>query len=255
MLDIHSHILPGIDDGSQDMDTTIEMLKIAESDGIKQIIATPHFYKFNFENKYSDIITLINMVNERAEEVGIDIDIMPGQEVYLDEFTLDLYKNGVIGTLNNSQYMLVELQPSKLESHIHDIIYELRVEGITPIIAHPERYDFVQESLENLNGFIKEGCLFQLNAGCIAGIYGKKRQKTAEKLLQNGICDFIATDAHSTGMRKPVLREILMSSLKSYRHIERNIEENCRLLLENKIIISNLELIKEKHSIFGLFRK
>lgn len=255
MLDIHNHILPGIDDGSKNMETTIEMLKIAKNDGIEKIIATPHFYKFNYENNYSDVVNLIKEIRKSALEEDIDIEILPGQEVYLDEFTLELYKRREIGTLNYSKYMLVELQPSKLESHILDIIYELRVEGIIPIIAHPERYLFLHNNLENLNGFIKEGCLFQINAGSIAGIYGKKLKKIAEKLINNNICDFIATDAHSTGMRKPVLKEILIESMKNYKCLNTSIEKNCNLLLNNENVEINRELIKPNKRIFNIFRK
>ncbi|GAA0182406.1 exopolysaccharide biosynthesis protein [Clostridium sediminicola] len=255
MLDIHSHILPGIDDGSKDIDTTLEMLRIAKSDGIDKIIATPHFYKFNYENSYSDVVELIKKVSERAKDKNIDIEILPGQEVYLDKFTLDLYNNGNIGTLNNSQYMLVELQPSKLEPHILDIIYELRVKGITPIIAHPERYVFVHNNLSSLNDFIREGCLFQINTGSIAGIYGKKLKRITKKLLDKNICDFIATDAHSIGVRKPQMNKILMNSLKSYRHIGEIVERNCRLLLNDSTIICNRELIIENKRYFWLNKK
>lgn len=253
MLDIHSHILPGIDDGSKNIENTIEMLKIAKDDGIEKIIATPHFYKFNYENSYSNILTLIEEVRQRAIEEDVDIDILPGQEVYLDEFTLNHYKEGIIGTLNNSNYMLVELNPGRLEKEVFDIIYELRIEGVTPIIAHPERYDFVHEKLSSLNYFIKEGCLFQINAGSIMGKFGKIHEKTAQKLLQHGICDFIATDAHSVGTRKPAMKNALDQTLKKY--LDLNIKYNWQELLKNGTISYERELLKEKKSFFCFLRK
>ena len=255
MLDIHNHSLPGIDDGSKDMETTLKMLKMAKDDGISKIIVTPHYYKFNFENSYSDVVKHIDLVNYRAKEAGIDIHIMPGQEVFLDEFTLALYKEGIVGTLNNSKYMLVEMDPRKLEEEIFDIIYELRVQGIVPIIAHPERYDFIQESLTSLNYFIKEGCLFQVNAGSLLGKFGNKVEKTAFSLVNEGFCDFIASDAHSLGVRSPRIKESFdIVTKKSEKTID-DISDNCRILLKNGDIVVNRELYREKKKMFGFFRR
>jgi protein-tyrosine phosphatase len=253
MLDIHNHSLPGIDDGAENMETTLEMLRVAKADGINQIIVTPHFCKYYYENNYQDVIKLINMVKGQAEEANIYMDIMPGQEVFLDEFTLELYKQGVIGTLNNSKYMLVEMDPRKLEEEILDVIYELRVQGVVPIIAHPERYVFIQENLSSLNYFLKEGCLFQLNAGSLMGKFGKSVEKTAFSLVNEGFCDFIASDAHSLGVRSPKIRKAFDITTEKSGKILEITEENCRILLNNGEIVINRELFKKKRRIFSFF--
>ncbi|MFD3155940.1 tyrosine-protein phosphatase [Haloimpatiens sp. FM7330] len=209
MIDIHCHIVPSIDDGAKDLETSVEMLKIAKEDGIRKIIATPHFYmEGSFENKYEDVSKKVEELNIEAKKRNIDIEILPGQEVFLDKHTLEYYKRGIIQPLHKTKYMLLEFHGGEFPKHALDTIYELKILGIKTIIAHPERYPyFFNDNLTLLNNFISEGCLFQVTAGSILGIYGKECKKSAKKLIENNVCDFIASDAHGTGRRKPVLSE------------------------------------------------
>ncbi len=246
MIDLHSHIIPNIDDGSKSYDMTVNMLNQAEKDGTNIIFATPHFMKFQYETRRSEIIRKVKELNTICEGENIDVEVFHGQEVLLDQYTLKEFEEGNLCTLNNSKYMLVEFPFDRMTDDIFDIIYELRVEGIVPVIAHPERYTYVQNSLTSLNYFIKEGCLFQINAGSIEGLYGVKVQKTAFNLLNNGICHFVGSDAHSNNRRKPGLSYALNYIKTMNKWILNEIELNSNLLVQGKDIISQVELVEEK---------
>ena len=186
MIDIHSHILPGIDDGSKDMEMSIKMLKMAEEKGTKTIVATPHYIRGRYENHYENIFDLHQEVKVAAKNAGLKIEVLLGQEVMLDKYALNLCKEKKIRGINGTSYMLIEFPMDKLPNDAIDLIYELRVIGIKPIIAHPERYEYIMDSLPNINDFISEGCLFQINAGSLQGLFGKKVQKCAKLLVKEG---------------------------------------------------------------------
>lgn len=255
MIDIHSHVLPGIDDGAKSIDKTLEMLQIAEKNGIKKVVATPHFYRGYYENNYEDICKLIEEVNIKAKEIEIDVEIFPGQEVFLDNHTLELFKEGIIKGINGTKYMLIEFPMETLPKNALDIIYELRIQGIVPIIAHPERYKYIIEKPSLINEFIDEKCLFQINSGSIEGTFGSKVKKTAEILVSHGICDFIASDAHSTNVRCPKLKEALEISNNFNLDFKSKFITNTNKLLSNEEIKSIHEKIKKKKNIFLFFKR
>ncbi|EDS78543.1 tyrosine-protein phosphatase YwqE [Clostridium botulinum C str. Eklund] len=255
MIDIHCHILPGIDDGSKDIDVSLEMLRIAEEDGINKIIATPHFYRGHYENEYQDAVKSVKELNKLARENNINVEVFPGQEIYLDKYTLKYYKEKKIKGLNDTKYMLIEFSMMDYPRDVLDIIYELKLQGIKPIIAHPERYIYVQDNLSTLNDFINEQCYFQLNSGSIAGVFGKKVQKTAMKLIENGICDFVASDAHTVGKRSPKLKEALMIIYNKNKSIYENIITNSSKMLNDGEICYITKGIKAKRRFLGIFRR
>lgn len=255
MIDLHSHILPGIDDGAKEMAVTMNMLQIAVKDGIKKIAATPHFYTGYYENTYEDVYKLVKKINGIAKKKEIDIDVIPGQEVFLDKHTLEFYKQGVIRGIGETKYMLIELPMESMPKDALNIIYELRIEGVIPIVAHPERYDYIIEKPSRINDFIEEGCFFQINSGSISGIFGKRIQNTSRIFIQYGVCNFIASDAHSTGMRSPKMKETL-ERVKSLNHVlYENVVSNAEKLLNNFEIHSRAEKIKEKKTLFSFFNR
>ncbi len=141
MIDVHSHIINEIDDGSKSIEMTISMLKKAEQSGTTDIIATPHFMRGRFEVEYRDVVKRVEELKDIARENNININIYAGQEVYFSKNILNYYNDKMIGTINNTKYMLIEFP--MLEFNIDEAIntiYELQIRGITPIIAHPERY-------------------------------------------------------------------------------------------------------------------
>ncbi|MDW8802590.1 exopolysaccharide biosynthesis protein [Clostridium sp. A1-XYC3] len=255
MIDIHSHILPGIDDGAKTLDDTIEMLKIARNNGIKKIIATPHFYRGYYENKFEDICKLTEEISGKVKEQGLDIEIIFGQEIFLDNHTLDHYKEGIIKGINNTKYMLIEFPMQDMPKNALDTMYELRLQGIVPVVAHPERYSYIIEKPSVINNFIEEGCLFQINSGSIEGHFGKRVQKTSEILISHGICHFIGSDAHSVNRRSPKIKNALDIAGKLSNGMDKSVMENVELLLNNEEIKKKPEKIKEKKSIFDFLKR
>jgi len=251
MIDIHSHVIPAVDDGSQDIETSLEMLKIAHDDGVKTLIATPHFYRNRFECNFLDVCKKVEALNELAREKDINIKILPGQEIFLDKYSSDLYKEETIGTINKSKYMLVETSLiGSRPKDLMDNIYELKLLGIVPIIAHPERYEFIIEDNTEINDFIKEGCLIQITSTSITGGFGKEVKKTAENLISNGICNFIGSDAHTTNRRCPKIREALEEIKSMDKEVYENIDKNSMALINDEKLDIKMELIKKKKKLF-----
>lgn len=250
MIDMHSHIINGIDDGSKSIEMTINMLKKAEQSGTTDIIATPHFMRGRFEVEYNEVLKKVEELKEISRENNIDINIYAGQEVYYSRKLLEYYNDKIIGTINNSKYMLIELP--MLEFNIEEVIntiYELQIRGITPIIAHPERYKQFIKKPSMINALIKEGMLFQLNAGSIAGDFGKDVKKTATKYLEHNIYSVIGSDAHRDRGRDTDMREAL-NILEGHKKEE--FINNGRAILENKDVDFKGTTVKEK-KFLGIF--
>lgn len=242
MLDIHCHIIPGVDDGPKTIDETLAMLRIAEEDGVSEIIATPHFYWGHYETPREVINEKVQELNEICKEEKINIKIYEGQEVYLCSKILEHYKEKLIDTIEGTSYMLIELNPSKLHKDTFDILYELKLKGITPIIAHPERYNYVMEDITILNRFIEENCLFQVTAGSIEGRFGSKIKKTAEEIIKYNLCNFVGSDGHNLKGRIPVIRKAIESmkesnfneGLLTYEKFSENYYRNKQIIIENE---------------------
>lgn len=254
MLDIHSHIIPGIDDGSKNIEMSLEMIRIAAHDGIKNIIATPHYYTGYFEKNYSYVEEYVGFLNDKVKKEELNINILPGQEIFIDSHTLNNFNEGIIATLNYSKYILVEFEMDKFNESSMDILYELRLRGIEPIIAHPERYIYVVDNPSFLNKFIDESYAFQINSGSITGAFGKNVAKTAEILIQHGICSFVASDAHSINKRSPKMSKALDMVKEKNEMSYETILNNFEALLSNKNLYFNYEKIKEKRRFFGFFK-
>jgi len=255
VIDIHSHILPGIDDGSKSMEDTMKMLRLTEEDGVETIVATPHFYRGYYERSYKDVLELVNNVRHSASEENIAVNIVSAQEVFLDRHTVENFKSGKIGCVEGTNYMLVELPMVNVPKNALDIIYELEIRGVHPILAHPERYTYIIDTPSKINEFINEKCLLQINTGSILGIFGKKVKKTAEFLISSGVCSFIASDSHSTGGRCPGISKALEQASRFNKDITGQVLDNCKKMLKNEIIQQPQERIKQRRGIFSFLRK
>jgi len=250
MIDIHSHILPQIDDGAENIDITLEMLKSAVKDGTKKIVATPHYGNRYGIMPISEIKDYVNKLNSLLEEKDIKIEIYSGHEVHLNQYVLEDYLEGKIGTINDSKYMLTECPINKFNDYIFDVIYELKIRGIIPIIAHPERCIPVIENVLYINKFIESGCLFQMNSGSILGLFGEEVKLVAKIFLKNGIYNFIGSDAHNNINRTTGLVKAINLSNNINAESEKNFMDSASKLLENKDIKFCGQKIKEKKSIF-----
>lgn len=251
MIDMHSHIIYGVDDGSKSEEMTLEMLKLSVKCGVKKIVATPHYMKGRFAVEYGEIKDKVSELRQLVKNEGLEIEIYCGQEVYYKENILEYYEEGAIGTINDSKYMLIELPMREFEvNSVIDNLYELTLKGIVPIIAHPERYLPFIKKPSLINDFIKEGYLFQLNAGSVTGDFGKEVKKLALNYLESGLYTVVGSDAHSDGRRNTDISAAFTEALTNHKS---EFIENGQLILEDKEIKRKINLIKERKKLFGIF--
>jgi protein-tyrosine phosphatase len=203
VIDIHCHILPNIDDGPSDINESIEMARIAAHDGITRIVATPHIK--NTLHPVSAIKKNVEILNNKLFKLGIPVEIFQGADVsaMLDPSLFEDY------TINNTAYILVEFPHTHLPNDMKEIIFRMMIKGYYPIVTHPERNLSVIKNPERIFELINAGVLIQITADSITGAFGIDVEECAFYLLKRGIVNFIATDAHSSLSRKPVLSEAL----------------------------------------------
>lgn len=206
MIDIHCHILPGLDDGAGDMDESVEFCRIACEDGIRTIVPTPHMFDGLYSVSREDIFHEIDRLRRRLDEEKIPVELVPGAETHVAFDLPDRIKRGEVLTMaDGGRYLLLELPPEIVPVGLNDLLFRLRLSGITAIIAHPERNFAIQSNPEILDTIVAAGHLSQLTADSITGGFGRPTEQCAEKLLKTGLCHFVASDAHSIPNRPPVL--------------------------------------------------
>lgn len=244
MLDVHSHILPGLDDGASDLHTAIEMARIAVADGITGMVATPHFIEGSIEHNRELILQRVSDFQRVLDEQAINLKVFPGAEIFLSPETPERMLRGEVMTVNNGEkYLLVELPMQSMPKFTEEILFELKVRGVTPIIAHPERNLQLAGSPEMALELAAKGCLLQINAGSAMGLYGERVRKTAQLLIRNGLVHLIGSDAHSTGGRSPRIRESLAIAEKLRPQISLELIENGKKMLAGEDL--NMEVPAE----------
>src|SRR5699024_5245405 len=208
MIDIHCHILPGIDDGAANFADSIAMANAAVEQGIHTIIATPHHKNGRYENVKKDILTLTKELNALLENEQIPLTILPGQETRLNGDMLTDVQEGELLTQNaTSHYLFVEFPSGHVPRYAKQMLFDLQVAGYTPIIVHPERNREIMEHPSILYDFVRRGVLTQVTAGSICGHFGKKMQKFSHQVIEADLTHFIASDAHNTTTRGFCLQE------------------------------------------------
>lgn len=210
MIDLHCHILPDIDDGAENMDISLEMCDIAINNGINHVVATPHVNAMcNVDEFLYYRNRKINELQHELKEKGLELNIYPGAEVYVNDDIF--YASGLEKlTINNSRYLLIEFDFKgvpirKIVSYLNEIINR----DLVPIIAHPERYEFFQFDYDAINLLAKNGVIFQLNAASLASLDGPREFELAYAMAYNGVASFIGTDAHSSEYRLNNLGEMM----------------------------------------------
>jgi len=236
MIDIHCHILPAIDDGAGDLQTSLEMFRIAAADGITHIVATPH-YRHGDSPTMQDIDKKIKQVREEMTKSAIEITLLGGADIRLTYELLGAIQRNEIPTINGSRYFLLEL-PDLFPPRLDDFLFDMKVRGFVPVITHPERNYSLLSAPERVDAFRDAGALFQLTAMSITGALGRRIRKFTHQLFKKGYVDFVATDAHNTGRRPPLLsmayRETIAVLNKT--EAERIFFENPKAVIENREI-------------------
>lgn len=211
VIDLHAHILPGLDDGPSDWNEALAMARVAVADGLTGIVATPHLFQHRgvYQGKVNGperILPLVQEFRKRLATEGVSLDIFPGCEVPLFAELPNFLEQGVILTINDGRrYLCLELPDTVIPPATEDLIFYLHQAGITPIITHPERNLALQEAPHKLVRLLKLGCLAQITAASLRGGFGRRVAKFSEELVKKRYVHLMASDAHSVKRRPPVL--------------------------------------------------
>jgi tyrosine-protein phosphatase YwqE len=195
--DMHSHLLPGIDDGARDMETSLALIRGMKELGYQKLITTPHIIWDMYKNTPSIIYSKLDEVREAIRKEGIDIELHAAAEYFLDEHVEELLKKKDPLLTISGKKVLAEFSMAFPSMNTKDILFEMQMQGYQPIIAHPERYIYLQQNKEFYQELKDIGCLFQLNILALGGHYGRSVKDLAEYLLGNGFYDLLGTDLHN----------------------------------------------------------
>ena len=195
MIDIHTHLLPGVDDGSSSIQQTIEQLKILIQAGVKKVYLTPHFMRNLYHNTNEVIQPVFLNLKKEIESIGLDIQLVLGCEFFIDNHAVETIQKEQL-TLGDSSYILFESMLQQLPTDIFEQTYQLQKAGYKLIMAHPERYTDIIRKPDLVEDFLHRDIYLQINAGSLLGMYGRNVQRTAFSLLEKGYIHFIASDNH-----------------------------------------------------------
>jgi tyrosine-protein phosphatase YwqE len=212
-IDIHSHVLPGIDDGAKNLDNTEFLLNEMVAFGFQKVITTPHTIKNVWDNSRIDIENALKLVKEKIPNLSDQLAISCASEYFMDENFVQQFQNEKLLTLKDN-YVLVEMSYLNAPIQLYDILFNLQLEGYQPVLAHPERYGFFHSNFKEYERLKKAGCLFQMNLLSSVGYYGKDVAETANKLLANDLINFVGSDIHHEHHIKAFSNKVIIKEVK-----------------------------------------
>ena len=230
MIDIHTHILPGLDDGARDMEDSLSMAALALKSGVHTLVATSHANTGGFFREYSveEYLQRLEEFRTALRDVRMPLKVLSGMEIYMTQEVPHMIREGRLLSLNQTGYFLTEFPFGIDQEEMDEMLDDLMEFGVTPIIAHPERYQCTQRSTTGILRWIKQGCLTQVNRGSIFGRFGSEAKRCVDHLLDDHMVTCIASDAH-----KPYERTTYMADVKEYMEREYSFEYSKRLLYDN----------------------
>lgn len=251
IVDLHCHILPEIDDGSPNLESSLMLAKQAVSDGVTHILCTPHHLDNEYVNHKNDVIRVTNEFQEKLNAYQIPLRVFPGQEVHINGNLISKYDD-LLGIDANKRYMLLEFPHRNVPEYAEQMIFKLKKLGTTPVIVHPERNSEIQNNLELLYNFIKKGALAQVTATSYVGGFGEKVAKISKKLVEHNLVQIVASDAHTLKGRKFVLHEALDQIAEDFGEnkaiqFEKNAED---LINGERVVAHDYSPIKKKKRFF-----
>lgn len=252
IVDLHCHILPGIDDGSQSLEDSIALANEAVKDGVTHILATPHHLDNKYVNHRSDVERLVKNFQAELDSRQIPLKIFPGQEVHINGELVQKYDD-LLGVDLKKKYMLLEFPHSNVPAYAEKIIFELLKLGTTPIIVHPERNKEIQKNTDILYKFIQQGALAQVTATSYIGGFGDDVAKLSQKFVAHNLVQIVASDAHAMRGRDFVLSEALSQIGHDFGKDKAiQFEKNAEDLINGfNVMASNYsQIAKKKHFFF-----
>lgn len=221
-VDIHSHLLPGIDDGSKDIKMSIELIQSLNSIGISEFITTPHVMEYVWKNSKKDILENFNKTSTSLIENNIQNTFSVAAEYMIDNSFRALFQTEKLLTLKDN-LVLVEISYINAPLNLYDILFDMQVSGYQPVLAHPERYNFYHDNLNEYKKLKSVGCKFQLNLLSSVGYYNSQVAKTADYLLENNLIDFVGSDVHHMKHVEFFNKKIV---LKNHQKLSETIQNN-----------------------------
>ena len=237
MIDIHAHILPDLDDGSEDMEESLEMAELAVESGVEIMAATPHSNQMGrFENSQSEQLrNAFEQLRTVLKEEKIPLKIVNGMEIFASEDIAQKIKNKQLSGINGTDYYLVEFPFDADPWWIRECLEDIFDTGKIPLIAHPERYFCIQDYPELIYEWVQNGCVTQMNKGSILGRFGRNVMETARILLRNDLISCIASDAHRSYIRTPHMGEAkkALVHIGGYGYAWHLTDENPERIIKN----------------------
>lgn len=239
MIDIHSHVIPTVDDGSRSVDETFKMIKEAHRAGFNGIICTSHYFEGYYEAKACQRQEYVDAFNKEIHKEWHNFKLYLGNEIYLTNKFADLINQGKAVPLANSKYVLFEFSLNVKPLDAIELVDQIFDQGFIPILAHPERYKFLQRDQDLLYEFAEEGVLLQCNYGSLIGQYGRKAELLARKLLENDMVTFMGTDAHRQDTIYTKILECtnVMHNLIDGQKFKQITETNPKKIIDNQDIV------------------
>jgi len=237
MIDIHAHILPALDDGSNDLEESLEMARMAVAEGIHTVIATPHHRNGQYDNEAEQVQEAVRFLQEQLEVHEIPLKVSPGQEIRGYSDLLRDWESGGLLTLAGSSYLLLEFPAGEVPRHAREWIYELGIFGVTAVIAHPERNKELAGNFHALAELIEAGALAQVTSHSLTGAFGRSIQKTSIQMCNSRLIHFVASDAHNLRTRPFALKEAYNSLAKeTSQEVADTCKRNASLLIDHEPI-------------------
>ena len=248
LIDLHCHILPGVDDGAQTVDDSIKMAKKAVSQGITHLMCTPHHNNGKFFNPAQQIITRVNDLQKVLDKNGIPLTLLEGQEVRITGSLLeDIRNQEILFTDLENTYVLIEFPSGDVPEYSEQLFFELMSQGHVPVIVHPERNAVFRKDPNRLIPFLDMGALTQLTAPSIVGVFGKDIQKTARQMLKHNMLYMVASDAHNLRHRTFLMKEAYeeIHKIGGIRMVEEMQQMAKDLVNGDEVVRPEFTMIKE----------
>lgn len=250
MIDLHSHILADVDDGASNLEESLKILKYMEAKGLKKITATPHHSLYQKEDYKTSILSKLKSLREKAAESNISLEILSGSEIMINQKVPELLYNEQLISLNNTDYLLLETRLNIFPDYFLELVHDVKAMGYQIIIAHPERYSYLQADYSRLYQWVEEyNIKLMFNSSSLLGRHGSKAQQTAEKLLELGLCHLISSDTHGINKRPFTLDQGLKRAEKLKAGSSKLFKENAEAVLNNQSL-KNFEIKREEKSLF-----
>lgn len=256
MIDIHSHILPGIDDGARSLEDSLAMAELAVAEGITHVLATPHHMNGKFKNYKKDILEKVAALQKELDNRAIDLTVFPGQEVRLHGEILEgIKRDDILFADEQNRYLLIEFPTMSIPQYAESLFFQIMQEGIVPVIVHPERNQEIIDNPNVLLDFVEKGALAQVTASSYTGVFGKEIAKLSSQLIEANLVHVLASDVHNTRGRAFNMHEGFAKLEKEFGK-EKSIlfQQNAKNIVNGDLFtIETPSEIRKKRKFFGLF--